>query len=118
MDDEARRGIEAFRNWVDETKPGRMVFFGGAGVSTESGIPDFRSPDGLYAQKYPHPPEQMISRSFFDAHPAEFFAFYSDRMLALDAQPNRAHRKLAELEQAAQVLCTCLRLAALEKLGV
>lgn len=100
MDDEARRGIEAFRNWVDETKPGRMVFFGGAGVSTESGIPDFRSPDGLYAQKYPHPPEQMISRSFFDAHPAEFFAFYSDRMLALDAQPNRAHRKLAELEQA------------------
>ena len=100
MDDEARRGIEAFRNWVDETKPGRMVFFGGAGVSTESGIPDFRSPDGLYAQKYPHPPEQMISRTFFDAHPAEFFAFYSDRMLALDAQPNRAHRKLAELEQA------------------
>ena len=100
MDDEARRGIEAFRNWVGETKPGRMVFFGGAGVSTESGIPDFRSPDGLYAQKYPHPPEQMISRSFFDAHPAEFFAFYSDRMLALDAQPNRAHRKLAELEQA------------------
>ena len=100
MDDETRRGIEAFRRWVDETKPGRMVFFGGAGVSTESGIPDFRSPDGLYAQKYPHPPEQMISRSFFDAHPAEFFAFYSDRMLALDAQPNRAHRKLAELEQA------------------
>lgn len=100
MDDEARRGIEVFRNWVGETKPERMVFFGGAGVSTESGIPDFRSPDGLYAQKYPHPPEQMISRSFFDAHPAEFFAFYGDRMLALDAQPNRAHRKLAELEQA------------------
>ena len=98
MDDEARRGIEAFRNWVDETKPGRMVFFGGAGVSTESGIPDFRSPDGLYAQKYPHPPEQMISRSFFDAHPAEFFDFYCDRMLALDAEPNRAHQKLAELE--------------------
>ena len=98
MDDEARRGIEAFRNWVGETKPGRMVFFGGAGVSTESGIPDFRSPDGLYAQKYPHPPEQMISRSFFDAHPAEFFDFYCDRMLALDAEPNRAHQKLAELE--------------------
>ena len=98
MDDETRRGIEAFRRWVDETKPGRMVFFGGAGVSTESGIPDFRSPDGLYAQKYPHPPEQMISRSFFDAHPAEFFDFYCDRMLALDAEPNRAHQKLAELE--------------------
>ena len=75
-----------------------MVFFGGAGVSTESGIPDFRSPNGLYAQKYPHPPEQMISRSFFDAHPTEFFDFYCDRMLALDAEPNRAHQKLAELE--------------------
>ena len=81
-----------------------MVFFGGAGVSTESGIPDFRSPDGLYAQKYPHPPEQMISRSFFDAHPAEFFAFYCDRMLALDAEPNRAHRKLAELRRQAGTL--------------
>ena len=77
-----------------------MVFFGGAGVSTESGIPDFRSPDGLYAQKYPYPPEQMVSRSFFDANPSAFFDFYCDRMLALDAQPNRAHRKLAELEQA------------------
>ena len=99
MDDETKRGIETFREWVADTAAGRMVFFGGAGVSTESGIPDFRSADGLYAQKYPHPPEQMISRSFFDAHPDEFFAFYCDRMLALDAEPNRAHRKLAELEQ-------------------
>lgn len=98
--DETARGIETFRSWVADTPPGGMVFFGGAGVSTESGIPDFRSPDGLYAQKYPYPPEQMVSRSFFDANPGAFFDFYCDRMLALDAQPNRAHRKLAELEQA------------------
>lgn len=98
--DETTRDIETFRSWVADTPPGGMVFFGGAGVSTESGIPDFRSPDGLYAQKYPYPPEQMISRSFFDANPGAFFDFYCDRMLALDAQPNRAHRKLAELEQA------------------
>lgn len=100
MDEQTERDIETFRQWVADTPPGDMVFFGGAGVSTESGIPDFRSPDGLYAQKYPHPPEQMISRSFFDAHPREFFDFYCDRMLALDAQPNQAHRKLAELERA------------------
>lgn len=98
MDKETERGLQTFRRWVADTRPGGMVFFGGAGVSTESGIPDFRSPNGLYAQKYPHPPEQMISRSFFDAHPAEFFDFYCDRMLALDAEPNRAHQKLAELE--------------------
>ena len=98
MDKETERGLQTFRQWVTDTRPGGMVFFGGAGVSTESGIPDFRSPNGLYAQKYPHPPEQMISRSFFDAHPAEFFDFYCDRMLALDAAPNAAHRKLAELE--------------------
>lgn len=100
MDEPTARDIDAFRSWVADTPPGGMVFFGGAGVSTESGIPDFRSPDGLYAQKYPYPPEQMISRSFFDARPGAFFDFYCDRMLALDAQPNRAHRKLAELEQA------------------
>ncbi len=98
--DETVRDIETFRSWVADTPPGGMVFFDGAGVSTESGIPDFRSPDGLYAQKYPYPPEQMISRSFFDENPGAFFDFYCDRMLALDAQPNRAHRKLAELEQA------------------
>lgn len=102
MDDETKRGIETFREWVAETPQDGMVFFGGAGVSTESGIPDFRSPDGLYAQAYPYPcpPEQMIARSFFDTHPSEFFDFYCDRMLALDAEPNRAHRKLAELERA------------------
>ena len=94
------RAIETFRSWVADTPPGGMVFFGGAGVSTESSIPDFRSSDGLYAQKYPYPPEQMVSRSFFDANPSAFFDFYCDRMLALDAQLNRTHRKLAELEQA------------------
>lgn len=91
--------VEQLRQWVRDCAPGRMVFFGGAGVSTESGIPDFRSPNGLYAQKYPYPPETMVSRSFFDAHPREFFDFYCERMLALDAQPNPAHLKLAELER-------------------
>ena len=93
-------GIKTLRTWVDECAPGRMVFFGGAGVSTESGIPDFRSPDGLYAQKYGDvPPEEMISRTYFDRHPQRFFEFYFDRMIAREAQPNRAHRKLAQLEQ-------------------
>ena len=95
----ATHDIEQLRKWIGACAPGRMVFFGGAGVSTESGIPDFRSPDGLYAQKYGDvPPEEMISRSYFDAHPESFFKFYFDRMIACDAQPNRAHRKLAELE--------------------
>ncbi len=77
----------------------RLVFFGGAGVSTESGIPDFRSVDGLYNQKYDYPPETIISRSFFETRPAEFFRFYRDKLLAPDAKPNKAHKKLAELEQ-------------------
>lgn len=95
------QSIAKLRQWVDECAPGRMVFFGGAGVSTESGIPDFRSPDGLYAQKFGDvPPEEMISRTYFDRHPQQFFEFYFDRMVACDAQPNRAHRKLAQLEQA------------------
>lgn len=93
--------IETLRMWIEECAPGKMVFFGGAGVSTESGIPDFRSPKGLYNQpyKYPYPPEHMISRSFFDAHPSEFFEFYFDRMIASSAKPNKAHLKLAELEK-------------------
>lgn len=79
----------------------RIVFFGGAGVSTESGIPDFRSTTGIYSQKhsYPYPPEQMISHSFFMRHTDEFFKFYRDRMVFVDAQPNACHRKLAQLEQ-------------------
>ena len=91
--------IDTLRWWIEEAEPQSMVFFGGAGVSVESGIPDFRSPGGLYSLKYPVSPEEMISRSYFDAHPEQFFEFYFDRMIACEAQPNRAHRKLAELEQ-------------------
>ena len=76
-----------------------IVFFGGAGVSTESGIPDFRSVDGLYNQKYDYPPETMLSHSFYVSHPEEFFRFYKDKVLALGAKPNAAHLKLAELER-------------------
>ena len=77
----------------------RVVFFGGAGVSTESGIPDFRSTDGLYNQTYAYPPETILSRSFFEMHPKEFYRFYRDKMLCLDAKPNKAHRRLAEMEK-------------------
>lgn len=76
----------------------RIVFFGGAGVSTESGIPDFRSVDGLYHQRYDWPPEEILSHSFFMRNPREFYRFYREKMLPLDAQPNAAHLKLAELE--------------------
>lgn len=80
-----------------------IVFFGGAGVSTESGIPDFRSVDGLYNMHYKYPPETIISHSFFVSEPEEFYRFYQDKMLALEAKPNAAHRKLAELEQAGKL---------------
>ena len=86
---------------IDESQ--RIVFFGGAGVSTESGIPDFRSADGLYSQQYRHPPEQIVSHTFFTTYPEEFFRFYRDRMIFQDAQPNAAHKKLAELEQAGKL---------------
>ena len=77
----------------------RAVFFGGAGVSTESGIPDFRSEDGLYKQKYTYPPEAILSHTFFLRHPEEFFDFYREKMLFLDALPNAAHYKIAALER-------------------
>lgn len=80
-----------------------IVFFGGAGVSTESGIPDFRSTDGLYHQKYDYPPEEILSHSFFTAHPDDFYRFYREKMLCPAAQPNAAHLKLAELEQAGRL---------------
>ena len=80
-----------------------IVFFGGAGVSTESGIPDFRSVDGLYNQKYDYPPEQILSHTFFVRNTKEFYRFYKDKMLALDIMPNAAHKKLAELEKAGKL---------------
>ena len=83
----------------------RIVFFGGAGVSTESGIPDFRSADGLYNQKYDVPPETMLSHSYFISHTDDFFRFYRDKMLPLEAEPNAAHLKLAELERAGKLDC-------------
>lgn len=76
-----------------------IVFFGGAGVSTESGIPDFRSVDGLYNQKYKYPPEQILSGSFFKHHPDEFYEFYRDKLVVRDVKPNTAHLRLAELER-------------------
>lgn len=95
------REIEKLQEILDSHK--RVVFFGGAGVSTESGIPDFRSVDGLYHQKYDYPPETILSHTFFMRHPEEFFRFYRDKMLALDAKPNEAHKKLAQLEEAGKL---------------
>lgn len=92
---------EQLRQWVKESD--NIVFFGGAGVSTESGIPDFRSVDGLYNQKYDYPPETILSHTFYVRHTEEFYRFYRDKMLALDAKPNAAHLKLAELEAAGKV---------------
>ena len=87
---------EELQQWIDESR--RIVFFGGAGVSTESGIPDFRSQDGLYHQQFAYPPEEILSHTFFARHPEEFYRFYRAKMLPLDAQPNDAHRFLAQLE--------------------
>ncbi|MBR1751554.1 MAG: NAD-dependent protein deacylase [Ruminococcus sp.] len=93
--------ILTLQKMIDESS--RIVFFGGAGVSTESGIPDFRSVDGLYNQKYDYPPEQIISHSFFEANPEEFYRFYRDKLLIEGAAPNAAHKKLAELEAAGKL---------------
>lgn len=89
--------ITQLQNIISNAK--NIVFFGGAGVSTESGIPDFRSQDGLYNQKYAYPPETILSHTFFIYHTAEFYDFYRDKMLCLDARPNAAHLKLAEWER-------------------
>ena len=89
--------IEKLQKIIDESR--NIVFFGGAGVSTESGIPDFRSQDGLYNQKYDYPPETILSHTFFMRKPEEFFKFYRDKMLCDTAKPNAAHLKLAEMEQ-------------------
>lgn len=88
---------DTLQKWVQQSD--NIVFFGGAGVSTESGIPDFRSTDGLYFQKYDNPPETILSHHFFLERTEDFYKFYREKMLYLDALPNRAHKKLAELEQ-------------------
>ena len=93
--------VRQLKTWIDNSD--NIVFFGGAGVSTESGIPDFRSTDGLYHQQYDYPPETILSRSFYESRPEEFFRFYRNKMLYLDAQPNAAHKKLAELEAAGRL---------------
>lgn len=93
--------IEALQRFADESE--HIVFFGGAGVSTESGIKDFRSVDGLYRQKWKYPPEVVLSADFFEANTEEFYEFYRAKMLAPDAKPNAAHKKLAELEKAGKL---------------
>ena len=89
--------LSTLKSWIKESS--RIVFFGGAGVSTESGLKDFRSQDGLYHEKYDCPPETILSHSFFFSHTAEFYRFYRDKMLCLTAKPNAAHLALARLEQ-------------------
>ena len=96
-----REQLEQLQRWIDRSRA--IVFFGGAGVSTESGIPDLRSVDGLYSQKYDWPPEEILSRTFFDTRPEEFYRFYRDKMLCLDARPNAAHQKLVQLEAAGRL---------------
>ena len=93
--------IARFLQMVEESD--NIVFFGGAGVSTESGIPDFRSVDGLYNQEYDYPPETILSHTFYRRNPEEFYRFYRNKMLCLDAEPNMAHKKLAALEAAGKV---------------
>ena len=93
--------IKQLQDMINESN--RIVFFGGAGVSTESNIPDFRSADGLYRQKYRYSPEQIVSHSFFMQHTEEFYDFYKEKMMFLDAKPNKAHLKLAELEAAGKL---------------
>ncbi len=93
--------IEKLQSFVDESSD--IVFFGGAGVSTESGIPDFRSVDGLYNQKWDYPPEEILSAGFFRSNPKEFYRFYREKILISGIQPNKAHLKLAEMERAGKL---------------
>lgn len=94
--------VKKLKDWSAESS--RIVFFGGAGVSTESGIPDFRSTDGLYCQQYAYPPETILSHTFYVRNPEEFYRFYRNKILYLDAEPNAAHKKLAELEAQGKLL--------------
>lgn len=99
--DEFEKKIEKLQKIYEECN--NIVFFGGAGVSTESGIPDFRSQDGLYNQKWKYPPETIISRSFFDANPVEFYRFYREKLIIKDVKPNITHLTLAKMEQAGKL---------------
>lgn len=101
MDQKMSERVDLLEQWIKESD--NVVFFGGAGVSTESGIPDFRSVDGLYNQQYNYPPETIISHSFYRKNPEEFYRFYKNKMLFPDAQPNAAHKALAKLEQQGKV---------------
>lgn len=96
------KNLETLKRWIQESN--RIVFFGGAGVSTESGIPDFRSVDGLYNQKFDYPPERIISHSFYKADPSYFFRFYREKMMPLGFEPNITHKKLAQWEQEGRLL--------------
>ena len=93
--------VYQLKEWMKDS--GNIVFFGGAGVSTESGIPDFRSVDGLYHQEYQYPPETILSHSFYVQHPEEFYEFYRKKMIFTDVKPNITHRKLAEWEAAGKI---------------
>ena len=93
--------LQSLQQYIDEARS--IVFFGGAGVSTESGVPDFRSVDGHYNQKWKYPPETILSHSFFMADTGEFYEFYKEKMLFSDVEPNAAHKKLAELEAAGKL---------------
>ena len=93
--------VKHLKQWVEEAR--QIVFFGGAGVSTESGIPDFRSTGGLYHQEWKYPPETILSHTFYKSNPEEFFRFYRAKMLCPNAKPNAAHRKLAQLEAAGRL---------------
>ena len=95
------REVEALQRIIDDSE--NIVFFGGAGVSTESNIPDFRSADGIYHQAYKYSPEEVVSHSFFVRYPEAFYEFYKEKMMALDAKPNPAHKKLAQLEAAGKL---------------
>lgn len=95
------KDIDILKTWIESSN--NIVFFGGAGVSTESNIPDFRSVDGLYHQKYDYPPEKILSHSFFLSHPEEFYRFYKDKMVYINAEPNDAHKILAQWEQEGKV---------------
>ncbi len=101
MDQIMEERIEQLYSWIQESN--NIVFFGGAGVSTESGIPDFRSVDGLYNQQYDYPPETIISHSFYRKNPEEFYRFYKNKMLFPEAKPNAAHLALAKLEEQGKV---------------